>query len=149
MKNENLEWCKRIALNLESYYNGEVYKCPECGEEFDLYNDGNYMSADNSEDGVEKATCPCCGYVSEYSNEFEPMSLWDYFTDCYDIEYRFGSDRTLRSVCIMVACGGPNIYIDTGSKRVELYWWGDRASYPIDNDVCQEIDSLFEEIFDC
>lgn len=146
---ENREHCKRIALEIEEYYNGEIYRCPECGEEFNLYNDGEYQSADTAEDGIEKTTCPSCGYVSEDSNNFEQLSLWDYFNDCYDIEYRFGSDRELRSVCIMVACGGPNIYIDTGSKQVELYWWGEKASFPIDPDACEEIDSIFEEIFNC
>ena len=146
---DNKKWCENIAKNLEAYHNGEVYRCPECGEEFSLYEDGNYESADTAADGIEKATCPSCGYVSEDSNDFDQLSLYDYFDDCYDIEYRVGSDKQLRSVCIMVACGGPNIYIDTGSKRVELYWWGDRAYYPIKSDVCDEIDSVFEEIFNC
>lgn len=146
---DNRRMCENIAKDLEAYANGELYRCPECGEIFDLYADGEYQSADTAEDGIEKATCPNCGYVSEGTNDFEPMSLYDYFEDMLDIEYRMGSDRRLRSVQIMVVCGGPNIYIDTATHQVELYWWGDRASYPIDPDVCGAIDEWAEELYDC
>ena len=146
---DNRKHCENIAKDLEAYANCEVYRCPECGEVFSLYEDGNYESADTAADGIEKATCPGCGYVSEDTNDFEPLSLYDYFDDCLDIEYRVGSDKQLRSVRIMVAWGGPNIYIDTASRAVELYWWGDNASYPIDSDVCDEIDQYFEEIYNC
>ena len=32
MKDENLDYCKHIRCELEKYYNGEVYRCPECDE---------------------------------------------------------------------------------------------------------------------
>lgn len=148
--NENRKYCESIAKNLKSYYDGEMYRCPECGEIFDLYNDGEYETADTAADGIEKATCPSCGYVSENTNEFEQLSLWDCFgDDVYDIEYRIGSDKEYRSVRIMVACGGPNIYINTATKQVELYWWNEHESYPIGYDVCDEIDAIFEEYYKC
>lgn len=132
--NENRKHCKAIAETLKAYYNGEIHLCPECGEEIHL---------DDSDD-FYNASCPNCE-----NEELEQLSLYDYLNDCYDIEYRMGTDRQLRSVCIMVACGGPNIYIDTKSKEVELYWWTEHESYPIDYDVCEEIDCIFEEIFNC
>lgn len=137
-RDENLEHCKHIAKHLEEIYNGEYLRCPECGET--LYTVGQEIG--------DKYCCPECGHVTD-SDDFEEETLWEYFNDCYDIEYRIGSDKQLRSVKIMVACGGPNIYIDTATKQVELYWWGDRASYPIDYDTCNEIDSIFEEYYNC
>lgn len=139
--NNNREHCKAIAEELERYYNGEYYRCPECGETITF--DNNQV---NNEEGTY--TCQECKATFE-EHELESLSLWDYLNDVFDIEYRIGSDKQLRSVQIMVACGGPNIYIDTASKAVELYWWGDRASYHIDSDVCSEIDSIFEEIYNC
>jgi hypothetical protein len=47
----------------------------------------------------------------------------------------------------MIACGGPNIYVDTASKAVELYWWGDRASYLLLSDTVDAIDECFSELF--
>ena len=129
MKNENREHCKSIAQELEKVYSGELYRCPQCG------------------DLVEAGTCRCGAEVNEESAE--PVTLWEYFEDALDIEYRCGGKKEYRSVRIMVTCGGPNIYIDTAKKAVQLYWWTEYAEYPIDSDVCDEIDSIFEECFNC
>lgn len=134
----NRAHCKSIAMALEDYANGLVYKCPNCGEIITVNEDWT------GDDYI----CPDCGNHHR-DNEMEELTLWDYFEDVYDVEYRVGSDLKLRSVCVMVACGGPNIYIDTGSRQVELYWWGDRASYSIDYDVCIQVDDYFQEILDC
>ena len=48
----------------------------------------------------------------------------------------------------MVACGGPNIYIDTMTGCVELYWWGDRASGYISSDVRDALNEWAQEAFD-
>lgn len=140
---ENREHCKRIAKDLEAYANGDMYRCPECGEVFkwdnDRYTDDVYL-------------CPCCQAVVDEC-DLEAQSLYDYFSDCLDIEYRVSGracDRdSLRSVRIMVAYGGPTIYIDTASRSVELYWWTDRASYLIDSDVCDQIDDWAAEMWCC
>lgn len=130
MKNENFEHCKSIAKELERVYSWEVYRCPECGEL------------------VEAGTCRCGAEISEEEGLY-PLNLWEYFDDVLDIEYRCGNKKEYRSVRLMVACGGPNIFIDTGKKAVQLYWGTDYAEYPIDSNVCDEIDSIFEEIFNC
>lgn len=137
---ENREHCKYIAEQVEAYYNGDVYKCPECGEVFTSF---EAIDLDNDE-----IRCPYCECNSiEY--DFEQLGLWDYFNDYYNLEYRIESDRrTVRSVQIMVACGGPNIYIDTASKAVELYWWSDRADYPLSYEVCNAINEMFQELWD-
>ncbi len=134
---ENRDHCKRIAEELEAYTNGTVYRCPECGETLEL-----------PADVGDKYKCPHCGTVSEV-DELEQLSVWDYLEDALDIEYRIGSDKQYRSVRIMVTCGGPNIYIDTASKSVELYWWGDRASYPISTDATDAVDEWAEELYQC
>lgn len=138
---DNREMCKNIAMDLEAYASSEMYRCPECGEA---------ITFDNEQFNGEAGTYTCqeCDATFE-EHELEILSLYDYFDDCYDIEYRIGSDKQFRSVCVMVACGGPNIYIDTASKAVELYWWGERASYPINSDVCEEINNYFEELYNC
>ena len=138
---ENREHCERIAKELDSIAEGNCYRCPHCGEviewDDDQYNDGDAVY-----------TCPECGETFE-ENELEPYTLWDCFDDVYDIEYSISGNMEYRSVRLMVACGGPNIYIDTGTKSVELYWWTDRASYRLLSDTCKEIDSIFEEYFTC
>ena len=136
---ENRNHCKRIAELLEEYVNGDIYKCPECGDHCN-------MEEGENEDGKTIYKCSC-GCVSEY--EPEQMTLYDYLEDVYDIEYRISGDGDFRSVQIMVACGGPNIYIDTASKQVELYWWTDRADYPISYDAANALDEWAEEHYNC
>lgn len=136
---KNRNHCKRIAEELEEYVNGEIYRCPECGEHCNVEEEEN-------ENGETVYKCSC-GCVSEY--EPEQMGLYDWAEDILDIEYRCGSDRSLRSVCVMVTCGGPNIYVDTATKQVELYWLGDRASYPISYDAAAALDEWAEEYWNC
>lgn len=136
---ENREHCKRIAQDVEDYAEGRVYRCPDCGEILTL-----------PDDVGDKYRCPDCETVHDV-DDLEQQSLYDYFTDCLDIEYRVsGRGRDdFRSVCVMVTCGGPNIYIDTASKAVELYWWGDRASYPLSYSACEAIDGWASEYWSC
>ena len=145
--NENREHCKRIAEALELYADGNGYKCPHCGEvhEMTLYEANEH----ENEAGDICYTCPCCGW-DIIENQLEAASIYDYFeSDIYDIEYRIGGDREYRSVRIMVACGGPNIYIDTQKKAVLLYWWNESAEYPLLSDTCEVIDEYFEDLFNC
>lgn len=135
----NRNHCKQIAEELEEYANGEIYRCPECGERCRVEEEEN-----KNGDIIYKCSCGC---TSE--EEPEQLSVYDFFEDCYDIEYRCSSSKEYRSACIMIACGGPNIYIDTATKQVELYWWTDRASYPISYDAVDAVDEWAEEYWSC
>lgn len=79
----------------------------------------------------------------------ETVSLWDYFEDALDIEYTIGSDMKYRGVCVMVTCGGPNIYINTNSGAVELYWGGDSARCYLMPDLVDAINDVFEDQYNC
>lgn len=105
---ENREHCKRIAEEIEAIAEGKFYRCPDCGELYEI-------DDDTDDDGPH--TCPNCDSEIEYP---EQATLYDYFSDVYDIEYRISGNGEFRSVRLMVACGGPNIYVDTGSQAVEL-----------------------------
>lgn len=136
---ENREHCKRIAEELEQYTDGNVYRCTECGELCTI-------EEAEDEDGftVYKTSCGC-------TLDYEPdqMSLYDFIADTLDVEVSCSLDREYHSARIMVACGGPNIYIDTARKAVELYWWTDRAEYPISSSAADALDETIEEIWGC
>lgn len=135
---ENFEHCRSIADELTEVAEGVIYKCPHCGEWYSI------EDADETDNGH---ICPNCSEEIE-DGEAEQVSLWDYFNDALDIEYVIGSDGKYRAVRLMVACGGPNIYIDTASALVELYWWGDRAEAHFDRSTADEIDEAFEELYE-
>ena len=148
MMNEKIyEHCKAIAEELENVASGEYFMYegvlyPIDTDEFSdvkgcKYDDENelYIMPDGEE--------ICEGDVY-------PVSLFDWLDDSvYDVEYTISSNKEYRGVRIMVACGGPNIYINTRSGDVELYWWSESARYPMSSDVVNMIDSTYEEIFAC
>ena len=130
---ENRSRCKRIADELEAYVDGLVYRCPECGE---IHRFPATVG--------DKYRCPYCHTVADIE-DYEQLSIWDYMSDILDIEYRCGSDREYRSCKITVACGGPNIYIDTASAMIKLYWWTEYAEYPLSYAARDAIDEWAEE----
>lgn len=106
--NENREYCKNIADELEAIYNGEV-----------LNDDG------------------------------ETMTLYDYFTDVLDFEYTINSRKEYQSVSVWICLGGPNVWIDTSDSYVRLAWGASREEYPLRYFVRDEIDSIFEDYYNC
>lgn len=130
---ENRQHCKHIAKEVEAYANGEIYKCPECGEEIRL-----------PDDVGDKYRCPHCHEVNDV-DDLEQLSIWDYMSDILDIEYRCSSNKEYRSCRICVAWGGPNIYIDTASAMVKLYWWNEYAEFPLSYEARDAVDEWAEE----
>lgn len=140
MNNENRQHCIQIAETLEAIHNGQMYRCPECGEyihESDLFNP------------EVEYRCPCCKAEEIEPDDCEQIGILDYLESVLDIEYRIDSSRNYRSVRLMVACGGPNIWIDTKTSEVQLAWWNESASCPLDPETCDAIDECFEELFNC
>jgi len=63
----------------------------------------------------------------------------------------FGSDETLLKVEILVAFGGPNIWVDIwndGTGQVRGYWYADNVRASIHSDP-MGIFELLEEIREC
>jgi hypothetical protein len=76
------------------------------------------------------------------------ISGMDYISDVLDINWVLNSDRSYRGARLLVAFGGPNIYIDTVKNTVEGYWWGDSYtdSYTVD---AMDIDGQCQELYEC
>ena len=81
------------------------------------------------------------------NDDGETMTLYDYFEDVLDFEYTITSRREYKSVKIWVTLGGPNVWIDTSDSYVRLAWGSDREEYPLNYDVCDEINDIFEEFY--
>lgn len=141
MMQENLDYCKHIRSELEKYYNGEVYRCPECGDVIHIPDFDKLLSAKTG------TTLPCGCSIEDINYDIEQLSLYDYFNDVFDIIYYIGGDKEVRGVRLMVACGGPNVYIDTYKYTVELYWWTESATANLGFEVCDAITEMFEEIY--
>ena len=136
---ENRRHCESIRADLNDIVSEVLCKCSECGATF------NVEEAEETEEGY---ICPYCSELVRF-DDLEPVAMWDYFADALDIAYTIGSDGSYRGVRIMVAWGGPNIYVDTVRGSVDLYWWGDEAHVSLFSETIEAIDQAFEELYLC
>ena len=84
--------------------------------------------------------------VDDDGNE---LSLYDYLNDVLDYEFTIDSQKEHKSAKIWITLGGPNVWIDTAERAVKLAWGTDREKYALDWDVCNEIDEIMREIYEC
>jgi hypothetical protein len=68
------------------------------------------------------------GFGDEKNSDGEDFSAFDYLTDALDIEYIVNSKGEYLGARVLVAFGGPNIWVNTRTNTVEGQWWGDSAS---------------------
>ena len=71
----------------------------------------------------------------------------DYCTDVLDVDYIGSSDGTYKGARLLVAFGGPNIWIDTRAKRVEGYWWGEEETAHYEDEL--GLHDFWEEMWAC
>ena len=90
--------------------------------------------ANNINDGIEGED----GFISGF----------EYLEDALDIEYIVDSNKQYLGARILVAFGGPNIWVNTRTKTVEGYWWGQRAEATYLYDEIG-LDEACEEIWGC
>lgn len=115
----------RIAEDLDAYAEGRAYSDETYGEE--------HIVTDLDEDVPE---------------DWEPRGMWDYFDETYNTRYVVDDDLDYVGVRVMVACGGPNVWVDTYNQTVDLYWGGDHVSCDLWSSTTDEIDEIFREQYE-
>jgi len=126
------EHCKQIADDLEAIVNMNY-----CTDE-----NGNREEDWEDDEGNVK-------------EGLKPVDMMDYFTDgILDVLYmvRTGNNRSKPEYCharIMVACGGPNIYINTLTGDVEGYWYAASATCALSKAARDAVDETMEELYNC
>ena len=87
------------------------------------------------------------GFDDETNDDGEPLSAFDYLQDALDIEYIVNSKGDYLGARVLVAFGGPNIWIDTRRARVDGYWWGNSASVSFRDEM--GLDEALSELWNC
>ena len=82
----------------------------------------------------------------EEKKDFEPTGS-DYLDGVYDINWVINRDKSYRGAVLMVAGGGPNVYVNTETMQVEGYWGGDKSFYPFIDNI--GLDDACEELYSC
>lgn len=87
--------------------------------------------------------------ANNLSNGFEgeEFSALDYLQDALDIEYIVNSKGEYLGARVLVAFGGPNIWVDTRRGVVDGAWWGDKASAPFTDSI--GLDDALSELWAC
>jgi hypothetical protein len=80
----------------------------------------------------------------EQEGEF---SAFDYLQDALDIEYIVNSKGEYLGARVLVAFGGPNIWIDTRRDMVDGYWWSEKASASFTDNL--GLDDALSELWYC
>ena len=85
-----------------------------------------------SETCEEQLQRMCKEHAEEITNK--KISIEDLMEDVYDIEWITFNDHSYKAARLMVAGGGPNIWVNLQTKTVDGYWASDRITEPfIDN----------------
>ncbi|VAW80784.1 hypothetical protein MNBD_GAMMA12-1153 [hydrothermal vent metagenome] len=77
----------------------------------------------------------------------DSMHASEYLSDCLDTEYVVDSSGNYLGARVLVAFGGPNIWIDTRRKIVEGAWWSDNATASFTDSM--NLDEYLKEIHAC
>lgn len=130
------ERCEQIAESLEAYADGTARKCHHCGAVRPI---DQYEETEHDDAGGTWCICPDCKMKTK-KYDLEPVDMYDYLRDALDVSFFVSSKKEYQGVELLVSCGGPNIYVSTISRNVELYWGGDRAFFPLRSDVLDALD---------
>lgn len=68
-------------------------------------------------------------------DENEHTGAYDWLSDVLDIQYIVNGNGDFISAKVLVAFGGPNIWVDFQDKTVRGYWWQNRANATFDDDM--------------
>lgn len=82
--------------------------------------------------------------VDKYNHSDDCDELIEYLNDNHGIDYVWRMGVGLIGVRVLVAFGGPTIYIDTFDGVVRGYWGGTQ-SYPLNYNVVDTINDYFED----
>lgn len=132
-----------------------LFDALEIDEEIDVYN----LEIDELLEEMEaKGIAPNETDIADYNdlceqlNELENIgasNLYEYFEDCFDVEYTIDRSKELIGVCVWIAVGGPEIWVDTRDRSVKLAWGSERAEWGINTDTANAIEGIFEEEYRC
>lgn len=88
------------------------------------------------------------GYYDADYEAGDILSAFDYLQDALDIEYIVNSEGDYLGARVLVAFGGPNIWINTRTSMVEGAWWGDSFSMAYCEDA-MGLDDALSELWSC
>ena len=87
----------------------------------------------------------CKSIAMNITNGKEDASKW--MEGVYDIRYLVDREKRYLGAMLMVAGGGPTIWVNTWTKEVEGYWAGDKCTHHFQDNI--GLDDYNEEMYNC
>lgn len=77
--------------------------------------------------------------------EGEDLDAYDYLaSDVLDFRFIVGADGAYLHGEVMLACGGPTVWVSTETRSLEVYW-GDHVTRSLPGAFCEAIDECLAE----
>lgn len=81
------------------------------------------------------------------NDDGDECSAYDYLESALDIEYIVNGKGEYLGARVLVAFGGPNIWVNTRTGTVEGAWWSDRAEASFVDNI--GLDDALSELWNC
>jgi hypothetical protein len=157
MSDKDTEMLKSHVLNIvKTLENGYFSKdslevvFDDSGES-EQYNEGHWFITDNDTGHVlDDMSFLTKQEAEDYLENHEgvAVSAYDYLSDVLDIEYIVNGQKEYLGARVLVAFGGPNIWINTRTQQVEGYWWGSQSIWGYSSDE-MGLDDALESLYNC
>ena len=85
--------------------------------------------------------------TDEETGEKRQETASDWVKDVYALRYIVAHQKRYLGCELMVAGGGPTIWVNTWTKEVEGYWGGDRVTWFFQDNL--GLDDYCEEMYNC
>ena len=85
--------------------------------------------------------------TDEETGEKRTETAHDWMEDVYDIRYIVDREKRYYSAEMLVAGGGPTIWVSLNEMMVQGYWGGDRVNEPFNDNL--GLDDYLEDMYGC
>ena len=85
--------------------------------------------------------------TDEETGEKRTETAGDWMEGVYDIRYIVDREKRYFSAELLVAGGGPTIWVNLNTMEVEGYWGGDRVTWSFIDNI--GLDDYNEEMYNC
>ena len=84
--------------------------------------------------------------IVELNEVYNEGSFVDYINDALEVEYAMSLSGGLQGVELLVSSGGPNVFINTRTAKIELYANGEHLEHELQDVVLEAIEQAFTEM---
>ena len=98
-----------------------------------------------SETCEEQLRRMCKNIAEDITDGKEDASKW--MEDVYDIEWITHQDHSYKAARLLVAGGGPNIWVNLQTNTVDGYWGTDKVQWGFVDNI--GLDDYLEELHSC